>query len=264
GFGGYGDPWNDRTGPYNANNSAFLEAVESSNASAIFKMPGYDVSKPYPGAPIDGWTFSVTALDFSTFDYQRADSRTAMIGYSMTIKAPDSLLADNLDGTKKVNVDPSWGMCMWTWSPPHHTQKALWNNRENKPLSEDGSCDGFLSKECISALEKLGLDRSSVVLPNETRSAAARFPSPTSQDVGGYYNTTQDLRDYWDSYVLNYWPIMTVMVNVTVDEVTPFYKRKGGMARMSCVAPNGVGTGKGFSFSGVVPANAAGTDQKEE
>lgn len=85
-------------------------------------------------------------------------------------------------------------------------------------------------------------------------------------DAGTYYNSTQDLRDYWDSYVLNYWPILTVMVNFTVDEVNPYYERKGGMARMSCVAPNGVGTGKGFSFSGVVPAIVAartGVDNKD-
>ncbi|KAK4195380.1 hypothetical protein QBC40DRAFT_147621, partial [Triangularia verruculosa] len=271
GFGGYADHWNERTGPYDANNTAFLEALESSNASAIFKIPGYDVSKPYPGTPMDGWTLSLTALDFSTYDYRRADDYKAMIGHSTTIKAPDSLLIANADSTKKVNVDPSWGMCMWTWSPPHHMQKELWNNPDNKPLSEDGSCEGFISNECIAALEKAGLDGFSVMLPNETRSAYGSlttcdsFPTP-DEYAGDYYNSTQDLRDYWDSYVLNFWPILTVMVNVTVDEVTPFYKRKDGIAKMSCVAPNGVGTGKGFTFSGVVPANVAartGVDGKD-
>ncbi|KAK0720543.1 hypothetical protein B0H67DRAFT_576556 [Lasiosphaeris hirsuta] len=66
------------------------------------------------------------------------------------------------------------------------------------------------------------------------------------------YKSPQDLRDYWDSMVLNYWPVVTLVVNATYGDgnaVVP-----DAMARMFCVAPNCVDTGKAFSFSVVVPA----------
>ena len=81
-----------------------------------------------------------------------------------------------------------------------------------------------------------------------------------ARDAGAFYNSTRDLRDYWDGMVLNYWPLLTLMVNATADLDGDVRARGPGFARMSCIAPNGVGTGKAFSFSGVVPAGSTDSD----
>ncbi|KAK0727757.1 hypothetical protein B0T26DRAFT_695646 [Lasiosphaeria miniovina] len=303
GFGGYADAFQERVGPYDANSTAFLDAVAASNASGLFRIPGYDVSKPFPGEPADGWTLSVTALDLSQYDYRQADADEAMLGYSLTIQAPEALLVTNPDGTKTVRTDPTWGMCMWSFGHPSHINKTLWNNQANKPLAADGSCKGFLPDACIAALEKrastsywvadsaaqskgpygsmVSCDR--VGVPDECGLSGpgnAGFAVPAylgvpvpylngsvtdsdgwlfEGDVGSYYNSTKDLQDYWDSMVLNFWPLLTVMVNVTVDPNATDSQRGPGFPRMNCISPGGVGTSKAFTFSGVVPG-ANGTD----
>lgn len=45
------------------------------------------------------------------------------------------------------------------------------------------------------------------------------------------------------------------MVNATYDPDLPSFERPDGLARLHCIAPNGMGTGKAFSFSGTVPAS---------
>ncbi|KAK3374196.1 hypothetical protein B0T24DRAFT_554094 [Lasiosphaeria ovina] len=262
GFGGYASAFQERVGPYDANSTAFLDAVAASNASGLFRIPGYDVSKPFPGEPVDGWTLSVTALDLSQYDYRQADADEAMLGYSLTIRAPDALLAANPDGTKAVRTDPTWGMCMWSFGHPSHVNKTRWNNQANKPLAADGSCKGFLPDACIAALEKQASTSYRVAdSPSESKGPYGSMAScdRVGGDAGRYYNSTKDLQDYWDSMVLNFWPLLTVMVNATVDPNATDSQRGPGFPRMNCISPGGVGTGKAFTFSGVVPG-ANGTD----
>lgn len=257
GFGGYAAPFNSFAGPYEANETEFLNAVKTSNSTGVFKIPGYDVSKPYPGEAMDGWTISIAALDLPipTFnapdEYSYYKPKVAMLGYDIRIQAPDSLIKTNAD-TKKVDTHPSWGMCMWSWSPPNHLEKELWNNKANKPLAADGSCKGFVPDACIAALEKQAADSYAYTVhaPNAT-GKYTRYGSPVScqslkrpdecgkhgpgdsgssipsyggvpipylngssthangweyeEDRGEHYNSTQDLHDYWDGMVLNYW-----------------------------------------------------------
>ncbi|KAK3306079.1 uncharacterized protein B0T15DRAFT_534268 [Chaetomium strumarium] len=291
GFGGYGQ--GQRVAPYDANSTAFLDAVAASNSTGVFKIPGYDVSKPFPGTPIDGWTLSMAALDMSHAAVVDA-THEPMVGYSLTIQAPDSLIKNAGDGTKFVNADPSWGMCMWIFSPPPSNNKTLWNNPTNKPLADDGSCKGFLSDECIAALEKhatweaypadpakLGSNGqfgslvgcNTMHFPDEcgpngpgnslfNAASLNGVPVPflngsiTRSDGwqfedyrGSSYNSTEDLQLYWDSQVLNFWTVVTVMVNATVDANAQMGDKGVGLPGVSCVAPNGVGTGKAFAFS---------------
>ncbi|KAK4235882.1 hypothetical protein C8A03DRAFT_17415 [Achaetomium macrosporum] len=244
GFGGYGQ--SDRIGPYDANSTAFLNAVASSNSTGIFKIPGYDVSKPFPGTSIDGWTLSIAALDLSHPDLAVLDAtHQAMIGHSLTIQAPDSLIKSAADGTKMVNADPSWGMCMWTFYPPSSRNKILWNNPTNKPLAEDGSCQGFLSDECIAGLEKWATWSAYPADPATAESDGWLF----ERDKGTRYNSTQDLQLFWDNQVLNFWTVVTVMVNATIDVNARYGDRGVGLPHVNCVAPNGVGTRKASAFS---------------
>jgi hypothetical protein len=310
GFGGYGQAFNERVGPYDANSTRFIDAINISNATGVFKIPGYDVSKPYPGTLIDGWTLRLALLDFSregyvgryyhengTLDYETGD---AMVGHSMQIQAPDALLQTAEDGTKVVNTDPSWGMCMWSFGAPGPSRKERYNNPSNKPLAEDGSCKGFLSDECIAALEKA--TQYAFAIPDDTYKYKGQFGSPVTcqsistpdecgeygpgnaggsvpsyggvpirylngsvtesdgwefiSDKGTLFNSTADLQGFWDSLVVNYWVVLTAMVNATLDPEVAGYEKAPPMSRVHCVAANGMGTGKGFTFSGVVSANA--------
>jgi hypothetical protein len=62
------------------------------------------------------------------------------------------------------------------------------------------------------------------------------------------HNTTaQDIKDMWDSMVVNFWPVMTVFVHVQND--TSSLDTQPGLAKLSCIAPDGVGTGKVFTYS---------------
>jgi hypothetical protein len=291
GFGGYGQ--GQRVAPYDANSTAFVNAVAASNSTGIFKIPGYDVSKPFPGASIDGWTLSMAALDISHPTVVDA-THEPMIGYSLSIQAPEALIKDTGDGTKAVNADPSWGMCMWIFYPPSSKDKTLWNNPTNKPLADDGSCQGFLSDECIAALEKQATWQAYPADPARPKSNGQfgsrvgcnimHFPdecgpngpgngsyaveSPNGVPVpflngtttmsdgwqfedykGSSYNSTEDLQLYWDSQVLNFWTVVTVMVNATVNSDAKMGDKGVGLPGVSCVAPNGVGTGKAFAFS---------------
>lgn len=312
GFGGYGNPFYGRVGPYDANSTAFLEAMEDSNATSIFKIPGYDVSKPFPGEAIDGWTLRITALDLSKpkhgYVIINGDSRV-MVGDASVLKAPDSLLRTQADGTKTVDAHASWGMCIWNFD--HPVQKEKWNNLENKPLKEDASCKGFLSDACIAALEREAA-KSSVYDIQTSTAKATRYGSvvgcrtlKTSDECGmngpgnagssvpsypgvpvpylngsvtqsdGWEfesklamvraNSTEDLRLFWDSMVLNYRTIVTAMVNATINPARPSDASNQSLTRVHCVAPNGVGTGKAFTFEGTVPASAkaSGTTRLE-
>ncbi|KAK3292941.1 uncharacterized protein B0H64DRAFT_444253 [Chaetomium fimeti] len=287
GFGGYGDS-SGRVGPWDANSTNFLEAVAASNATGVYKIPGYDVSKPYPGEPMDGWRLRLALLDMSQAAYSPSlNNRDPFVGYSLTIEAPPALLkTDADDGTKVVDTDPSWGMCMWHFGHPNQLRKERYNNLDNKPLAADGSCRGFLSDACIAALEKATEDEYEIASSaNATRgghgSLATCSRMGTPDECGGgygpggaspvsvpadagvpvrflngsvttsdgwefehtvHYNSTEDLREYWDSSVLNYWVIVTAMVNATMDPDRS--DRSGpGLSRVHCVAPNGEGTG---------------------
>ncbi|KAL2193840.1 hypothetical protein P885DRAFT_63615 [Corynascus similis CBS 632.67] len=303
GFSGYGEAFPGRVGPWDANSTFFLNAIAASNATGIFHIPGYDVSKPYPGEPIDGWAVHLTALDLSKpSPYYIRPEGHPMVGHSLKIQAPDALLQDNdeEDGTKEVLVDPSWGMCLWDFDHPSHLEKERYNNRANKPLAADGSCKGFLSDACVAALKKATEEAYEVADSAETTRgqygslvtcSSLETPDECGEhgpggggtdlpsyggvplrflngsvtqtdgwefegDAGELYNSTADLRDFWDSMVLNYWVLVTAFVNATADPDVPGWERGRTLAEVHCVAPNGAGTGKGFTFSGVVPANA--------
>ncbi|KAK6067268.1 hypothetical protein SCUP515_10240 [Seiridium cupressi] len=142
-----------RVGPYNANSEEWLQAVKASDFTGIFNIPGYDVSKPWPGNTVDGWRSLVVAMDVSGSSYFEAER---MVGYSMTLEAPNGSIGPSADGDGAVIVDlnPSWGLCFWNWESPSYGNKSLYNHQDTKPLATDGCCTVLLSDTCIAALEK--------------------------------------------------------------------------------------------------------------
>ncbi|KAH8653824.1 hypothetical protein BX600DRAFT_471697 [Xylariales sp. PMI_506] len=281
GFGGYGGEFGQE-GPYGANTLGWLDAVDASNSTGLFSISGYNVSEPYPGSPVDGWSLSVAAVDVSNFGER-------MVGYSMTLKAPDALIGSSAAEGPIVDVDPSWGLCVWNYeSPPEYSNRSTYNNPDNKPLATDGSCSGLLSDACIAALEKAaetsywissetyGHYNSNVICdtldtPAECGASVGNTISPIISTSGlpiQYLNgsvtyqdgwvwlpgdstdinaTVQDLEDMWDSMVLNFWPLMTLFIPMTNN--TSIEDPKPGLAKLQCISPDGVGTGKVFSYS---------------
>jgi len=249
GFGGYAT--DSRIRPYNANSITFLSLLSASNATGILSLPLPDISKPYPSALISGWTLSVAMLDIP--EPRPTSKDETMLGYATTIAAPSSLLKTAPDGTKLVSASPEWGMCLWNFGEPTRDRPS--NNPSNKPLSPDGSGTGFLSSECIAALEKGATSSWWIVNktstfgskvtcstlsappecgrgPGGSGSAVRSYQGVPVQFLNGsvtatdgwYYresnaryraNSTEEVREYWDRMVLNYWTVVTLMVHAS-------------------------------------------------
>ncbi|KAF6836439.1 hypothetical protein CPLU01_03723 [Colletotrichum plurivorum] len=158
GFGGYGEPCG---GLYvGADDKAWLDAVENSNSTGTYTMPGYDVSMPWPGAPMEGWTISKTAVDLSNLPRNsEPESRmTAVVAADLKIIAPESLYVPSKDesdhGKPVVNVHPDWVFCAWRWYDPPADNRLLGTYNGSLAVPEDGSCTKWLSEECVKAVEK--------------------------------------------------------------------------------------------------------------
>ncbi|KAM7210841.1 hypothetical protein V8F06_013783 [Rhypophila decipiens] len=179
GFSGFGQPSAGRLGPYDANSTEYLKVLANSNATGVFNIRGFNVSTPFRGFRgrmgwIYDWTLSISLLElppssdvFSSSpspgsvtepeptgannDLPTATAAVAAavptIGYSITLKAPDSLLtSDPLTNASQVNADPTWGLCMWVLDP----------TRLGFPAEQDAhhgrSCERYLAPECIDSL----------------------------------------------------------------------------------------------------------------
>ncbi|KAM7191844.1 hypothetical protein V8F33_008691 [Rhypophila sp. PSN 637] len=73
-------------------------------------------------------------------------------------------------------------------------------------------------------------------------------------------NVQKLYRKKWDDMVLNVWPVVIVHLNATLDplltddrERQRANRRDRPISLVQCIAPNGVGTGRAFTFSGEVP-----------
>ncbi|KAJ0374324.1 hypothetical protein COL26b_007404 [Colletotrichum chrysophilum] len=63
-------------------------------------MPGYDVSKPWPGSPMDGWKIAMAAVDLDHEQRGEAGSLLggrATIGDDIKIIAPESLYVPSVN-----------------------------------------------------------------------------------------------------------------------------------------------------------------------
>ncbi|KAF4464548.1 hypothetical protein FALBO_8612 [Fusarium albosuccineum] len=160
-FGGYARP----SGAVGiaANGSTWLDAVAKSNASGSVSFKGYDVSKPWPGKPMDGWTISATGVDLSkgpdfSHGYLPQAYYQPTIGDDVRVIAPESLYTtkSNLSerGRPVVEVHSSWVFCAWLWFLPSYGNASTANNPKNLEAKADGSCSPWLSDDCIKALEK--------------------------------------------------------------------------------------------------------------
>lgn len=159
GFGGYGEPCGGLH--FSANDQLWADAVANSNSTGTYTMPGYDVSKPWPGAPLSGWTLSKTAVDLSKLpgESKLREGITAVVASDVRIIAPESLYEPSKNesdhGKPVVNVHPDWVFCAWRWfDPPWVDIHEAAANDSDLAIPEDGSCARLLSEECINAVER--------------------------------------------------------------------------------------------------------------
>jgi hypothetical protein len=184
--------------PFSAYGTYWDSIVAASNASATFRIPGYDVSKAWPSTSQDGWEMSITAIDMPYPSESRRrifpDFPGRWIGSAITVKAPDSMLrpSTNESDSGKLVVDVNedeWGFCFWRSYAPSYTNMTDREIRGKGKTREDGGCDDFLPKDCIDALEKDSSTSyavmSSRVGPYGTRSVCYDIDLPDACRTGG-------------------------------------------------------------------------------
>lgn len=157
-----GEPETGSLGPVNPEDRYWMSTVAHSNASAVFSIPGRDITKPWPGTSMDGWTLNMTAMDLFP----------SAIGWDLRVVAPESLYSDspkpsaggnfsdeilyNVTNGKEIKVDPEWVVCTWFTMSADDTWENMTRSDNPKDLATkpDGDCSQWLSDKCVKALEK--------------------------------------------------------------------------------------------------------------
>lgn len=156
GFGGFANPDGDLY--LDARGEIWNNATASSNASGTITIPGYNVSKPWPGEAMDGWTINVTAVDLHRDPLRENGQYSGAIGMDVKIIAPQSLYVKSTNvsdgGMPIVDVNQDWVFCMWHWFSPSWSSDPEKYNPGNKKMKPDGSCEQWITPACISALER--------------------------------------------------------------------------------------------------------------
>lgn len=117
---------------------ALEDAFASSNRSDVASYRGFDWTKPYPGAPLTGFSAHLRIADEVPFPSSaiKGDVRSDVAAISFGV--PSSLMGD--DGFPK-SMDPSWYVCQHTYvsTVPDPTTDV------------DHGCS-FLPTECLDGL----------------------------------------------------------------------------------------------------------------
>ncbi|KAF5517905.1 hypothetical protein CGCA056_v011452 [Colletotrichum aenigma] len=242
GFGGYAEPCGAQF--IGADDKIWTDAVENSNSSGTYAMPGYDVSKPWPGSPMDGWKIAMAAVDFD--HYQRGEAGSllggrATIGDDIKIIAPESLYVPSANesdhGQPMVNANTDWVFCAWRWFSPPETGKygtAYWINSEPKGVygSRHTCFDLDVPEECSSTK----LVDNDPLLP--TWGIPLQHLNGSTTWQSGYAineNTTaEEMQEMWKTVTQGYQPIVTMFGRFQND--TPYsLDFESGFAKLSCV-----------------------------
>lgn len=100
------------------------------NVTGNFPFSGFDLSRPFPGTTMDGWSFDVqVTADIPAKVYGSENSGFVTLS-SIYITPPSGNIS---------SVDGSWELCA------HYIGRA-------KAAGDDGSCSKALSEDCVSGL----------------------------------------------------------------------------------------------------------------
>ncbi|KAF3023627.1 hypothetical protein E8E14_012723 [Neopestalotiopsis sp. 37M] len=98
------------------------------NASGLVLFPGYNVSQPFPGTLIDGWSLELDVMaDVPASVRQEGKTGFATIE-NIYVTRPQSV------------IDDSWRIC------------AAWLGRVEVSEDDDGSCSSALDQDCLDGL----------------------------------------------------------------------------------------------------------------
>ncbi|KAK6073952.1 hypothetical protein SCUP515_06617 [Seiridium cupressi] len=249
------------------------------NATGNFSITGFDISKVFPSAQVDGWELSVNVTS-SIPDSQVLNpintSGKVFTGTSLYLKAPDSVVAGitSADSTDAID-ETTWKICVtvMTAGPVEDTSTA--DNGTCSSLSsqcitdfQNAYADEFAEEQdcyklpatpssCGDSLDqanmttqRMSLSRSYTSLSSLTILRRTEFPLAylngteifvTASDVHGSGDNTA-----FDSAVKQVWPVLTVWgwnnrANVS-DDTKP-------TVQLTCARANNVQSGSGDSQS---------------
>ncbi|KAH9896322.1 hypothetical protein F4778DRAFT_783598 [Xylariomycetidae sp. FL2044] len=150
----------------------FERAMAAPNATGSYPVAGFDVTKPYPGEPIDGWTLDISvAAEIPT----TPNGSEFVTGVGLQLKAPRALLtnASDVAGGVLPADNSTWRLCLMGFS-----------SKLSGDANADGTCTGILDDDCISDLKSLatsiGSTYSQFACPNDLPSSC-----PTSDLMTG-------------------------------------------------------------------------------
>jgi hypothetical protein len=109
-------------------------AMRSANATGTTSIPGYNITAKYPGKRSDNWTLSISVA--SDIPGGNTANGQFVTGTQLEWTAPPGLIS---------SADPSWFLCRTAYS----SSKL----KHDGSGSTNGSCDGLLSDDCLSALQ---------------------------------------------------------------------------------------------------------------
>ncbi|KAK9419099.1 hypothetical protein SUNI508_01076 [Seiridium unicorne] len=239
------------------------------NATGNFSITGFDISKAFPSAQVDGWELSVNVTS-SIPDSQVLNptntSGKVFTGTSLYLKAPDSVVAGitSADSTDAID-ETTWKICVtvMTGGPVEDTSTA-----------DNGTCSS-LSSQCITDFQNAYADEFAKeqdcyklpATPSSCGDSLDQANMTTQQFPLTYLNGTEifvtasDVHDSgdntaFDSAVKQVWPVLTVWgwnnrANVS-DDTKP-------TVQLTCARANNVQSGSGDSQSAASVTQSSAT-----
>ncbi|KAF6808195.1 hypothetical protein CSOJ01_07704 [Colletotrichum sojae] len=137
--------------PYYINAPDWASYFDSPAYSAAYPFDGPDVSQPYPGSMIDGWSVSVAVQNGIPLDKASQGQTTSLnrgkhiAGVRVTLNPPGGLLKDS-DGEWEMH--DSWRIC---YSQMELTANSTFMNRLK---NDDGSCGGWWDDQCLRGIQR--------------------------------------------------------------------------------------------------------------
>ncbi|KAF6832257.1 alpha-glucanase [Colletotrichum musicola] len=137
--------------PYYINAPDWASYFTSPAYSAAYPFDGPDVSQPYPGSMIDGWSVSVAVQNGIPLDKASQGQTTALnrgkhiAGVRVTLNPPGGLLKSE-DGEWELH--DSWRIC---YSQMELTVNSTFMNRLR---NDDGSCGGWWDQQCLRGIQR--------------------------------------------------------------------------------------------------------------
>lgn len=129
------------------------EAVAgASNATGIVAVDGYDVTQPFPGKPVTGWTLMLSVK--SGIAYKYFEKEETFVGSVLQLSPPDGLFKTNASVSSYAmgTAHPSWALSALTWRFRPNSTTTI--KEDSKRLD----CTSLVSGSCWQAMKGIALN----------------------------------------------------------------------------------------------------------